>query len=130
MSDSQQSITVLEELFRKLETATSETREAIQSKQKALNTLGAVAYIANETNLSPSVEPYIVATVPSVCSKAGSKDNDVQLAATKALKAIASAVNPVAVKALLPHLIHSLETSNKWKEKVAVRSNLCIGRCR
>ncbi|CAI7329393.1 BEM_collapsed_G0048590.mRNA.1.CDS.1 [Saccharomyces cerevisiae] len=80
MSDSQQSITVLEELFRKLETATSETRE---SKQKALNTLGAVAYIANETNLSPSVEPYIVATVPSVCSKAGSKDNDVQLAATK-----------------------------------------------
>ncbi|CAH1832506.1 unnamed protein product [Saccharomyces cerevisiae] len=149
MSDSQQSITVLEELFRKLETATSETREgisselssflngniiehdvpevffdefqkAIQSKQKALNTLGAVAYIANETNLSPSVEPYIVATVPSVCSKAGSKDNDVQLAATKALKAIASAVNPVAVKALLPHLIHSLETSNKWKEKVAV----------
>ena len=149
MSDSQQSITVLEELFRKLETATSETREgisselssflngniiehdvpevffdefqkAIQSKQKALNTLGAVAYIANETNLSPSVEPYIVETVPSVCSKAGSKDNDVQLAATKALKAIASAVNPVAVKALLPHLIHSLETSNKWKEKVAV----------
>ncbi|CAI4756906.1 CQS_1a_G0046560.mRNA.1.CDS.1 [Saccharomyces cerevisiae] len=149
MSDSQQSITVLEELFRKLETATSETREgisselssflngniiehdvpevffdefqkAIQSKQKALNTLGAVAYIANETNLSPSVEPYIVATVPSVCSKSGSKDNDVQLAATKALKAIASAVNPVAVKALLPHLIHSLETSNKWKEKVAV----------
>ncbi|CAI4753698.1 AIG_G0046660.mRNA.1.CDS.1 [Saccharomyces cerevisiae] len=149
MSDSQQSITVLEELFRKLETATSETREgisselssflngniiehdvpevffdefqkAIQSKQKALNTLGAVAYIANEINLSPSVEPYIVATVPSVCSKAGSKDNDVQLAATKALKAIASAVNPVAVKALLPHLIHSLETSNKWKEKVAV----------
>ncbi|CAD6642917.1 HN1_G0012260.mRNA.1.CDS.1 [Saccharomyces cerevisiae] len=149
MSDSQQSITVLEELFRKLETATSETREgisselssflngniiehdvpevffdefqkAIQSKQKALNTLGAVAYIANETNLSPSVEPYIVTTVPSVCSKAGSKDNDVQLAATKALKAIASAVNPVAVKALLPHLIHSLETSNKWKEKVAV----------
>ncbi|CAI4744637.1 CDG_1a_G0046800.mRNA.1.CDS.1 [Saccharomyces cerevisiae] len=149
MSDSQQSITVLEELFRKLETATSETREgisselssflngniiehdvpevffdefqkAIQSKQKALNTLGAVAYIANETNLSPSVEPYIVATVPSVCSKAGSKDDDVQLAATKALKAIASAVNPVAVKALLPHLIHSLETSNKWKEKVAV----------
>ncbi|AJT34140.1 Hef3p [Saccharomyces cerevisiae YJM1574] len=149
MSDSQQSIAVLEELFRKLETATSETREgisselssflngniiehdvpevffdefqkAIQSKQKALNTLGAVAYIANETNLSPSVEPYIVATVPSVCSKAGSKDNDVQLAATKALKAIASAVNPVAVKALLPHLIHSLETSNKWKEKVAV----------
>ena len=136
MSDSQQSITVLEELFRKLETATSETREgisselssflngniiehdvpevffdefqkAIQSKQKALNTLGAVAYIANETNLSPSVEPYIVATVPSVCSKAGSKDNDVQLAATKALKAIASAVNPVAVKALLPHLITS-----------------------
>ncbi|EGA73162.1 Hef3p [Saccharomyces cerevisiae AWRI796] len=97
-----------------------EFQKAIQSKQKALNTLGAVAYIANETNLSPSVEPYIVATVPSVCSKAGSKDNDVQLAATKALKAIASAVNPVAVKALLPHLIHSLETSNKWKEKVAV----------
>ena len=78
------------------------------------------AYIANETNLSPSVEPYIVATVPSVCTKAGSKDNDVQLVATKALKAIASAVNPVAVKAFLPHLIHALETTNKWKEKVAV----------
>ncbi|CAI4036087.1 hypothetical protein SMKI_14G3040 [Saccharomyces mikatae IFO 1815] len=149
MSDSQQSITVLEELFKKLEIATSETRDgisselssflngniiehdvpevffekfqkAIQSKQKALNTLSAIAYIANETNLSPSVEPYIVATVPSVCTKAGSKDNDVQLVATKALKAIASAVNPVAVKAFLPHLIHALETTNKWKEKVAV----------
>ena len=32
MSDSQQSITVLEELFRKLETATSETREGISSE--------------------------------------------------------------------------------------------------
>ncbi|EHN00437.1 Hef3p [Saccharomyces cerevisiae x Saccharomyces kudriavzevii VIN7] len=149
MSDSQQSITVLEELFRKLEVATSETRDgisselssflngniiehdvpeaffdefqkAIQNKQKALNTLGAIVYIANETNLSPSVEPYIVATVPSVCTKAGSKDNDVQLVATKALKAIASAVNPAAVKAFLSHLIHALETTSRWKEKVAV----------
>ncbi|CAI4050590.1 hypothetical protein N7582_004954 [Saccharomyces uvarum] len=149
MTDSQQSITVLEELFRKLEVATPETRDsisselssflngniiehdvpevffnefqkAIQNKQKALNTLGAIAYIANETNLSPSVEPYIVATVPSVCTKAGSKDNDIELVATKALKAIASAVNPVALKAFLPHLIHALGTTNKWKEKVAI----------
>ncbi|KOG97143.1 translation elongation factor EF-3 [Saccharomyces eubayanus] len=149
MTDSQQSITVLEELFRKLEVATPETRDgisselssflngniiehdvpevffdefqkAIQNKQKALNTLGAIAYIANETNLSPSVEPYIVATVPSVCTKTGSKDNDIEVVATKALKAIASAVNPVALKAFLPHLIHSLGTTNKWKEKVAI----------
>ncbi|QID87757.1 Translation elongation factor EF-3 [Saccharomyces pastorianus] len=149
MTDSQQSITVLEELFRQLEVATPETRDgisselssflngniiehdvpevffdefqkAIQNKQKALNTLGAIAYIANETNLSPSVEPYIVATVPSVCAKTGSKDNDIEVVATKALKAIASAVNPVALKAFLPHLIHSLGTTNKWKEKVAI----------
>ncbi|CAI1691275.1 hypothetical protein SEUBUCD646_0N03030 [Saccharomyces eubayanus] len=149
MTDSQQSITVLEELFRQLEVATPETRDgisselssflngniiehdvpevffdefqkAIQNKQKALNTLGAIAYIANETNLSPSVEPYIVATVPSVCTKTGSKDNDIEVVATKALKAIASAVNPVALKAFLPHLIHSLGTTNKWKEKVAI----------
>lgn len=149
MADSAQSLKVLEELFKKLSVATPEDRgevsvevasflngniiehdipekffgelkKAIGDKKIAANFLEAVAHIASVNNLSPSVEPFIVQIVPEICAKCGDKDKDVQTAASKALIAIVNGVNPVAIKALMPHLTKSLETTSKWQEKVAV----------
>ena len=43
-----------------------------------------------------------------------------QTAASDALLAIASAITPTAVKAILPKLIDNLTNTNKWTEKVAI----------
>ncbi|CCH60937.1 hypothetical protein TBLA_0D04410 [Henningerozyma blattae CBS 6284] len=149
MTDSDQSIKVLNELLEKLTIATPETRseiaveistflngniiehdapekffldlqKALKDKKTAANALSAVAHIANESNLSPSVEPFIVRILPQVCEKAGDKDKDVQKLASDTLIAIVKAVNPVAVKAVLPHLTTALENTSKWNEKVAI----------
>ncbi|EDO15580.1 hypothetical protein Kpol_487p13 [Vanderwaltozyma polyspora DSM 70294] len=149
MSDSAQSLKVLKELFEKLTVATADNRaeistevssflngniiehdipetffneiyKALKDKKTAANALSAVVHIANAANLSPSVEPYVVAAVPLVCEKAGDKDKDIQKLASDALLAIANAINPVAVKALLPHFNTALSNTNKWQEKVAV----------
>ncbi|AGO09963.1 AaceriAAL028Wp [[Ashbya] aceris (nom. inval.)] len=149
MSDSAQSIKVLGELFEKLSVATAENREAtateiasflngniiehdvpeeffknlakaVKDKKTAAAALETIAHIANESNLSPSVEPYIVDLVPEVCAKSGDKDKDVQAIASKTLLAIVKAIDPVAIKVILPHLTNSLVTTNKWQEKVAV----------
>jgi elongation factor 3 len=42
----------------------------------------------------------------------------VKVAAQTAAEAIVSAANPNAVKAIIPHLSHSLETAQKWPEKM------------
>ncbi|CCE66037.1 hypothetical protein TPHA_0O00680 [Tetrapisispora phaffii CBS 4417] len=149
MSDSEQSVKVLNELFEKLSVATPETRgevsvevssflnggiiehdipeqffaqlnKALKDKKVAANALSAIAHIASEANLSPSVEPYIVATVPEICAKCGDKDKDVQALASDALVAVVKAINPVAVKVLLPHLTNALSSTNKWQEKISI----------
>ncbi|SCU97886.1 LAFA_0G13982g1_1 [Lachancea sp. 'fantastica'] len=149
MSDSEQSIKVLNELFEKLKVATPESREAtaseissfvngniiehdvpeqffesiakaLKDKKQAANALEAVLRVASESNLSPAIEASVVRLVPEVSIKAADKDKDVQDQATKALVAIVKAVNPVAVKILLPHLTTRLAETNKWQEKVAV----------
>ncbi|KAL3235271.1 hypothetical protein RNJ44_00030 [Nakaseomyces bracarensis] len=149
MTDSDQSLKVLEELFKNLSVATPDNRveaaqevasflngniiehdipekffeeltKAVSDKKTAANFLEAVAHISNESNLSPSVEPFVVQLVPAICAKAGEKDKDIQTVASKTLIAIVKAISPVAIKALLPHLTHSLETTSKWQEKVAV----------
>ena len=58
--------------------------------------------------------------VSEVAVKAGDKNKDVQTAASDALLAIASAITPTAVKAILPKLIDNLTNTNKWTEKVAI----------
>ncbi|CAI4642473.1 BAQ_1a_G0037190.mRNA.1.CDS.1 [Saccharomyces cerevisiae] len=149
MSDSQQSIKVLEELFQKLSVATADNRHEIASevasflngniiehdvpehffgelakgikdKKTAANAMQAVAHIANQSNLSPSVEPYIVQLVPAICTNAGNKDKEIQSAASETLISIVNAVNPVAIKALLPHLTNAIVETNKWQEKIAI----------
>ncbi|CCF59991.1 hypothetical protein KAFR_0I02110 [Kazachstania africana CBS 2517] len=149
MSDSQESMKVLEELFQKLSVATAESRDevaaevssflngniiehdipehffkelknAVKDKKTAANALQTVAHIASENNLSPSVEPYVVEMIPEVCAKTADKNAETQAIASKALIAIVKAINPVAIKSLLPHLTTSLAETNKWQEKVAI----------
>lgn len=153
MSDNQESIKVLEELFQKLSVATADNREelateissflnggiiehdvpevffaelkkAVKDKKTAANAIEAVCHIASESDLSPSVEPFIVDLVPEICAKAADKDKDTQVIASKALVAISKAINPVAVKAYLPHLTTALSETSKWQEKVAILASI------
>ncbi|KAK6464550.1 armadillo-type protein [Scheffersomyces coipomensis] len=82
--------------------------------------LNAYAHISSSNALSPSVEPYVVELVQDVAAKAGDKTKEVQDAASAALIAIASAITPTSVKVILPKLLDSLTTTNKWTEKIAV----------
>ncbi|ODQ78662.1 hypothetical protein BABINDRAFT_162368 [Babjeviella inositovora NRRL Y-12698] len=89
-----------------------------------VNALEAISHIASESNLSPSVEPYIVAMVESISAKAGDKSKDVQAAANKALWMIAHSITPSAIKILLPKLTTLLSSTSKWQEKVALLATL------
>lgn len=149
MSDSAQSVKVLNELFEKLTVATADDRsaiatevatflngniiehdvpeefftklaKAIKDKKTAANALEAINHIASETGLSPSVEPFIVNLVPEICEKCGDKDKDTQALASSALVALAKAINPVAIKAFLPLLTNALGATSKWQEKVSI----------
>lgn len=82
--------------------------------------LTAYAHIASANDLSPSVEPYVVALAGDVASKSGDKSKEVAAAADAALLAIATAITPTAIKALLPQLMENLSTTNKWTEKVSI----------
>ena len=97
-----------------------ELAKGIKDKKTAANAMQAVAHIANQSNLSPSVEPYIVQLVPAICTNAGNKDKEIQSVASETLISIVNAVNPVAIKALLPHLTNAIVETNKWQEKIAI----------
>ncbi|CAL9735464.1 elongation factor 3A [Monosporozyma servazzii] len=149
MSDSQESLKVLEELFKSLTVATEEQRNEVAGQVSSFlngniiehdipekffaqvkaaakdnnackNILAAITHIAAENNLSPSVEPFIVDLVPGICEKTGEKDKETQTLASECLIAVVKAIDPVAIKTLLPHLTDRLSNTNKWQEKVAV----------
>jgi elongation factor 3 len=86
-----------------------------------LNTIQA---IAQHADASPSVEPYLVVLLPSVLSAVGDKITAVKNAAQATALAIVKAVNANAVKALLPSIINSILTTQKWQEKITALS--CI----
>jgi elongation factor 3 len=86
-------------------------------REKALVTVQA---IAQHSEVSAHVEPYLVALLPSVLAGAGDKITAVKNAAIAAALAIAEAINPNAVKATLPALIDSLRNAQKWPEKMTV----------
>ena len=149
MSDSQESLKVLEELFKSLSVADADSRQTVavemasflngsiiehdipekffaelkaaaKDKKTCPNVLVAITHIANENNLSPSVEPFVVDLVPGICEKAGDKDKETQTLAADCLISVVKSINPVAIKAILPHLTDRLEKTNKWQEKVAI----------
>ena len=86
-------------------------------REKALT---AIQHIAQHSELSSHVEPYLVALLPAVLAGAGDKITAAKTAAIAAALAIAEAINPNAIKAALPILIDSLRNAQKWPEKMTV----------
>ncbi|KAL2761055.1 hypothetical protein ACRALDRAFT_2117701 [Sodiomyces alcalophilus JCM 7366] len=79
----------------------------------------AVAAIAQHSEVSAHVEPYLVELLPIVLSAVGDKITAVKTAATAAALAIGEAINPNAIKAILPAVMHSITSAQKWPEKMA-----------
>ncbi|KAF1930218.1 ARM repeat-containing protein [Didymella exigua CBS 183.55] len=96
-------------------------KKQLASKKDAVareRALDAIRAIAQHAQVSAAVEPYLVALLPNVLAAVGDKMSGVKVAAQTAAEAIVSAANPNAVKAIIPHLSHSLETAQKWPEKM------------
>ncbi|KAK3502412.1 elongation factor 3 [Neurospora crassa] len=85
------------------------------AREKALS---AIQAIAQHSEVSAHVEPYLVALLPSVFTAAGDKITAVKNAAIAAALAIAEAINPNAVKATLNPLIDTIRNAQKWPEKM------------
>ncbi|KAK3317986.1 armadillo-type protein [Apodospora peruviana] len=86
-------------------------------REKALATIRA---IAQHSEISAHVEPYLVTLLPSVLAGAGDKITAVKNEAIAAALAIAEGLNLNAIKAVLPALIDSLRNAQKWPEKMTV----------
>jgi elongation factor 3 len=83
-------------------------------RERALN---AIQAIAEHADTAASVEPYLIFLLPSVLAAVGDKMVPVKNAANAAALAIARAVNANAVKAVMPPVINSILTAQKWQEK-------------
>lgn len=97
-------------------------KEQINSKKAEVAEAGLIAFahIASANDLAPSVEPYVVALAGDLATRTGDKSKEVAAAADKALLALATAITPTAIKALLPQLMENLSATNKWTEKVSI----------
>lgn len=80
--------------------------------------LDAIRAIASHSNVSPAVEPYLVALLPATLAAVGDKMTSVKDAAQETAIAIIKATNANGVKAVLPPIISSLRTAQKWPEKM------------
>jgi len=92
------------------------SKKDANARQRAAD---AIRAIAAHPTVSPAVEPYLVALLPDTLAAVGDKMVPVQKAAEDAALAIVDGVNPNAVKALIPHIIKSIEGAQKYKEKMA-----------
>ncbi|TGJ82484.1 hypothetical protein E0Z10_g6262 [Xylaria hypoxylon] len=79
----------------------------------------AIQAIAQHSEISANVEPYLVVLLPLVLAAIGDKITAVKNAATAAAVAIIEAINPNSIKAALPHITNSILTAQKWPEKMA-----------
>jgi elongation factor 3 len=96
-------------------------RKQLNNKKDAVareRALDAIRAIAQHSTVSPTVEPFLVALLPNTLAAVADKMSAVKTAAQTASEAIVSAANPNAVKAIIPHIIHSLENTLKWPEKM------------
>jgi elongation factor 3 len=96
-------------------------KKQLASKKDAVareRALDAIRAIAQHSHVSASVEPYLVSLLPEVLAAVGDKMSGVKVAAQTAAEAIITAANPNAVKAIIPHIAHSLENAQKWAEKM------------
>ncbi|ORY70396.1 elongation factor 3 [Pseudomassariella vexata] len=79
----------------------------------------AIKAIAQHSEVSATVEPYLVVLLPLTLAAIGDKISAVKNAAIAATTAIIEAINPNAVKAVLPAISNSIQTAQKWPEKMA-----------
>jgi elongation factor 3 len=79
----------------------------------------AIETIASHSEVSATVEPYLVVLLPSVLAAVGDKITAVKNAAQAAVLAIAGAINANAVKAALISVMESIRSAQKWPEKMA-----------
>jgi elongation factor 3 len=96
-------------------------KKQLASKKDAVareRALDAIRAIAQHANVSPAVEPFLVALLPNTLAAVGDKMSSVKVAAQTASEAIVEAANANAVKAIIPHIIKSLENAQKWPEKM------------
>lgn len=96
-------------------------RKLLNNKKDATlrqNGCEAIATIAQHAELSAIVEPYLVQLLPAVLSAVGDKMAPVKVAAQNAALAITKAVNPNAVKLLIPAYVASIQNAQKWPEKM------------
>ena len=84
-------------------------------RERALN---AIKAIAEHGETSAAVEPYLVVLLSSVLAAVGDKMVPVKNAAQETALSIVKAVNANAVKAVLPPIINSILTAQKWQEKI------------
>ena len=96
-------------------------RKQLNNKKDALareRALDAIRAIANHSQVSPAIEPYLVDMLKDVLAAVGDKMVPVKNAAQAAAKAIVQCANANAVKAIIPHLIYSIRNAQKWPEKM------------
>jgi elongation factor 3 len=91
------------------------SKKDANARERALN---AIKAIAEHSETSAAVEPYLVVLLPSALTAVGDKMVPVQNAAKAAALAIVKAVTANAVKAVLPPIINSILTAQKWQEKM------------
>ncbi|KAF7947826.1 hypothetical protein EAE96_008904 [Botrytis aclada] len=84
-------------------------------RERALN---AIQAIAEHSEVSAAVEPYLIVLLGPVLNSVGDKMVPVKNAAQAAALGIVKAVNPNAVKAILPPIIKSILEAQKWPEKM------------
>ncbi|KAL7665096.1 Elongation factor 3 [[Candida] zeylanoides] len=98
----------------------ADLKAQINNKSAEVSTPALIAYSHITTDMTPSVEPYIVDLVQDVSVKAGDKNKEVAAAAANALLSVARAITPTAIKVILPKILENLHSTNKWTEKVAI----------
>lgn len=85
------------------------------ARERALETIRS---IAQHSTISPHVEPYLVVLLGPTLTAVSDKITSVKTAAQSAALAIVKAINPNAVKAVLPFINNSIRTAQKWPEKI------------
>ncbi|KAL2111119.1 hypothetical protein VUR80DRAFT_267 [Thermomyces stellatus] len=86
-----------------------------EAREKALV---AIRSIAQHSEVSAHVEPFLIALLPSVFAAAADKITAVKNEAGAAALAISEALNPNAIKAALPAVNASITSAQKWQEKM------------
>ena len=97
-------------------------KKQLANKKDALvreRAVDGIRAVAEHSSVSPGVEPYLTSLLPLTLAAVGDKMVPVQNAAKRANIAIVKAINPNAVKSVLPAICISIENAQKWQEKMS-----------